>query len=95
MSAYFVAIKIETTNQAELDIYSRKAGPTLHGHAATAKALYGSIRNTDGEPVEGALIIEFPTFKEAENWYDSPAYQEAVVHRFAGAKYTTFIIEGV
>jgi uncharacterized protein (DUF1330 family) len=95
MSAYFVAIKIETTNQAEMDIYSQKAGPTLHGHAATPKTLYGSIRNTDGTPVEGTLIIEFPSFKEAEIWYDSPAYQEVVVHRFAGAKYTTFIVEGV
>lgn len=95
MSAYFVAIKIETTNQAELDIYAQKASATLHGHPVTPKALYGSIRNTDGEPVEGALIIEFPTFKEAEIWYDSPAYQEAVLHRFAGAKYTTFIVQGV
>ena len=95
MAAYFVAIKIETTNQAEMDIYGKKAALTLDGHAVTPKALYGSIRNTDGAPIEGALIIEFPTFKEAENWYDSPAYQEAVVHRFAGAKYTTFIIEGV
>ena len=95
MPAYFVAIKIETTNQAELDIYSQKAGLTLHGHAVTPKTLYGKIRNTDGVPVEGALIIEFPTFKEAESWYDSPAYQDAMVHRFAGAKYTTFIIEGI
>ena len=95
MSAYFVAIKIETNNQDELDIYAQKAGSTLHGHAATPKTLNGSIRNTDGVPVEGALIIEFPSFKEAEIWNDSPAYQEAVVHRFAGAKYTTFIIEGV
>lgn len=95
MSAYFVAIKIETTNQAELDIYGQMAGPTLQGHPATPKAFYGSIRNTDGLAVEGAVIIEFPSFKEAELRYDSPAYQEAVVHRFAGAKYTTFIIEGV
>lgn len=95
MPAYFVAIKIETTNQAELDIYGQKAGPTLDDHPATAKAFYGPIRNTDGMPVEGAVIIEFPSFQEAELWYDSPAYQEAVVHRFAGAKYTTFIVEGV
>jgi uncharacterized protein (DUF1330 family) len=39
--------------------------------------------------------LEFPTFKEAEAWYDSSAYQAAVVHRFGGAKYRTFILEVV
>jgi len=43
----------------------------------------------------GVVILEFPTFEEAEAWYDSPAYQSAVVHRFRGAKYRTFIVQGV
>ena len=37
----------------------------------------------------------FPTFKEAEAWYDGAAYQAAVVHRVRGAKYRTFILQGV
>jgi uncharacterized protein (DUF1330 family) len=48
----------------------------------------------DGSPIEGAVILAFPTFEEAEAWYDSPAYQDAVQHRFRGAKYQTFIVQG-
>jgi uncharacterized protein (DUF1330 family) len=50
---------------------------------------------TEGEPIEGVVILEFATFEEAEAWYDSPAYQAAVVHRLRGAKYRTFIVQGV
>ena len=50
---------------------------------------------TDGAPIEGAAVLEFPTFEEAEAWYDSAAYQDALVHRFRGAKYRTFIVQGV
>ena len=58
-------------------------------------ASYGHLRMTEGTPIEGAVILEFPTFEEAEAWYDSDAYQVAVVHRFRGATYSTFIIQGV
>lgn len=95
MTAYFVAIRTATIDQNEMDIYGGKAGASLKGHPVTVKAFYGALRNTDGNPVEGAVIIEFPSFKEAEQWYDSPAYQEAVKHRFKGAQYTTFIVDGV
>jgi Domain of unknown function (DUF1330) len=53
------------------------------------------VRREVGSPIEGAVILAFPTFEEAEAWYDSPAYQDAVQHRFRGAKYQTFIIQGV
>ncbi|MGH2548235.1 MAG: DUF1330 domain-containing protein [Thermomicrobiales bacterium] len=95
MPAYFVAIREETTDQAELDRYFEEAPKARAGHHLKALARYGDFRMTEGEPIEGAVIIEFPTFAEAEAWYDSPAYQEAVQHRFLGGKYRTFIIEGV
>jgi uncharacterized protein (DUF1330 family) len=31
----------------------------------------------------------------ARAWYDSPAYQAAVKHRFLGADYRVFITEGL
>ena len=49
---------------------------------------------TAGAIPYGASILEFPSFEEAEAWYDSPEYQEAVQHLFKGADYQTFIIEG-
>jgi uncharacterized protein (DUF1330 family) len=95
LAAYFVAIREETTDQNELNTYFEEAPKARVGHNMKALARYGAFRMTEGEPIEGAVVIEFPTFAEAEAWYDSPAYQEAVKHRFLGGKYRTFIIEGV
>ncbi|MGK4385581.1 DUF1330 domain-containing protein [Ectopseudomonas oleovorans] len=48
----------------------------------------------EGPPIEGAVILRFPTMQAARDWYDSPAYQTIAAHRFAGSRYRAFIIEG-
>jgi uncharacterized protein (DUF1330 family) len=40
-------------------------------------------------------IAEFPSVEEARQWYESPAYQAAVQHRFKGAIHRGLIVEGV
>jgi uncharacterized protein (DUF1330 family) len=82
-------------DQAELEEYARRAAKSAQGHALIPRAQYGRIRVTEGAPLEGAVILEFPTFAEAEAWYDSEAYQAAALHRFRGARYRTFILEGI
>jgi uncharacterized protein (DUF1330 family) len=95
MAAFFVALRESVRDQEEMKLYAEKAGESATGHRLTSRAAYGRLRMTEGEPIEGAVILEFPTFEEAEAWYDSPAYQAAVLHRFRGAKYRTFIVQGV
>lgn len=95
MPAYFVAIRTALKNAKEMEVYGEKARASMAGHPVKALAAYGKIRSTDGPATDGAVIVEFPTFEAAEAWYDSPAYQDAVVHRFAGADYQTFIIQGL
>jgi uncharacterized protein (DUF1330 family) len=41
------------------------------------------------------VIIEFPDIDAAKAWYNSPAYQDAKVHRLAGATYRVMVTEGV
>ena len=94
MPAYFVAVRTAVKDAGEFAIYQKEAPGAMAGHQVKALAAYGKIRSTDGPATEGAVILEFPTFEAAEAWYDSPAYQTAVVHRFAGAEYQTFIVEG-
>jgi uncharacterized protein (DUF1330 family) len=95
MPAYFVAVRTEPVkDQARFDHYVTNSRPAMAGHDCKPLAIYGRLRSTDGPITDGALIMEFPTFEAAEAWYDSPAYQAAVVDRFASAEYRTFIIEG-
>jgi uncharacterized protein (DUF1330 family) len=78
-----------------MDIYSAAAGPSTVGHPLTPLAFYGAIETLEGPPVEGSVIVSFPTVAEAHAWYYSPAYQAAKEHRLKGAEYRVFIVEGV
>ena len=95
MPAYIIFTREKTTDQAEMDIYSGLAGPTLEGHPAKPLVHYGKQITLEGSPHEGAVVLEFPTMEQAKAWYDSPAYQSAAKHRHAGAHYRAFIVEGV
>jgi uncharacterized protein (DUF1330 family) len=95
MPAYAIFVRERTRVRSELDAYSKKAGGTLAGHPGKALALYGRHEVLEGAAMEGVVILEFPTFEAAKAWYDSPAYREAREHRFKGADYRAFIVQGV
>ena len=95
MSAYIVFTRERTRDADELKVYSGKAGPTLAGHPVKPLVAYGKSETLEGAPIEGAVILEFPTLEAAKAWYDSPAYVEARAHRFAAADYRCFVTEGL
>jgi len=67
----------------------------LAGRSFKSLANYGPYEVLEGPGVEGVVILEFPTRAEAKAWYESPAYQKAVQHRFVGADYSAILVEGV
>ena len=95
MSAYVVFTREKTKNADDLAAYSKLAMPTFQSTNMSVKAAYGRQRVLEGPRTEAIAILEFPTFEEAEAWYDSPAYQEAVKLRFRGADYRAVIVESV
>lgn len=95
MPAYFVAIRSATRDPSEVETYQRKSPASAAGRRIKRLATSSNrLRSTAGAVPEGASILEFPTFEEAEAWYDSPEYQDAVQHLLKGADYQTFIVEG-
>ena len=95
MPAYIVFTREKTRDQAELDTYTKEVPAAMPGHKLTPLAVYGKFESLEGAPIEGAVILEFPTIAEAKAWYDSPAYQHAMRHRHLGADYRAFIVEGM
>ena len=95
MVAYVVFVRDRVNDPAEMAAYAAETGGARIGHALTARAFYGTVRTLEGPAVDGAVILEFPTFAEAQAWYDSPLYQAARQHRLRGADYRAFIVEGV
>ena len=96
MSAYVVFTRERVRNSEEMKTYGRKAGPTLGQHpGARVLSFYGAHETLEGPPIDGCVLIEFPSVEAAKAWYDSPAYTEARAHRFLGSDYRCFITEGV
>jgi uncharacterized protein (DUF1330 family) len=95
MAAYVIFTRERTTDPSELEIYKQMAPAARAGHALKPLAFYGPHEVLEGPPVEGVVILEFPTFDEAKAWYDSPTYQAAREHRLAGSEYRILIVEGV
>jgi uncharacterized protein (DUF1330 family) len=95
MSAYVVFVRDRITDAAEFKTYQTSAPAAGVGRPITPLAFYGAIETLEGDPVDGAVILEFPSVEEAHGWYDSPLYQEARQHRLKGADYRVFIVEGV
>ncbi len=52
MTTYMVFTRTKTTDQTELDVYTREAGPSLEGHPVTPLAAYGRQEILEGPPHE-------------------------------------------
>jgi uncharacterized protein (DUF1330 family) len=95
MSAYIIFTREKMRDPAEFATYSQKAGATLGGHTVKPLVAYGKSETLEGAPIEGAVVLEFPSVEAAKAWYNSPAYAEARAHRFAAADYRCFVTEGL
>jgi len=95
MSAYLVFTREKTLDPAEMAIYKRDVGPTLASFDLTILAAYGPHEVMEGPPVEGVVIIGFPSSEAARGWYNSPAYVAVRAHRLLGAEYRCVLVEGV
>ncbi|MGM4963024.1 DUF1330 domain-containing protein [Tardiphaga sp. 1201_B9_N1_1] len=95
MSAYAIFIRERTRNAGELQTYAEMVTPLLGVTDATVLAAYGPQDILEGASPEGVVMVKFPTMKAARTFYDSAEYQAAVRHRFLGADYRSFIIEGI
>jgi uncharacterized protein (DUF1330 family) len=95
MSAYVIFVRDRITDPEEFSQYEQRAPAASAGHPVTPLAFYGALDTLEGQRVDGAVILSFPTVADARAWYDSPLYQEALTHRLKGAEYRVFIVEGI
>ena len=92
--AYLVYICQNVIDRKELETYWEKIGPTLEGYGAKSIAAYTQFEQLEGDPVDGASVVEFPSFERAREWYNSPGYRAIRHHRLNGAKYIGLLMEG-
>ncbi|RBI68762.1 DUF1330 domain-containing protein [Vreelandella sulfidaeris] len=95
MPAYVVLTRERTHDAKEMEQYATKAKAAREGHDPQPLAFYGDFEVLEGSDMEGAVILRFPDMAAARAWYQSDAYQEARKHRFQGADYRVFIVDGM
>ncbi len=94
MAAYIVFTRERMRDKASYDVYAGKARATLAGHEVKRHAAYGKHETLEGAPIDGAVILEFPSMDAAKAWYNGPEYSAARLDRFKGCDYRVFITEG-
>jgi uncharacterized protein (DUF1330 family) len=94
MTAYIIFTRERIRDEDEFKTYSSKSGGTLAGHDVKPLVAYNRCETLEGAPIEGAVVLQFPSMEAAKAWYNSDAYTEARRHRFASADYRCFVTEG-
>lgn len=94
MSAYWVSLYVEITDEEKLAAYAQLAGPALTGAGGRFLA-----RGLPEEVYEAGqrtrtVVIEFPSVEAARAAHDSPAYQEALAALGDGAVRDLRIVPG-
>ena len=93
MSAYYIVFVEKPADPAEIAEYRRLAMPTLKNRAAKFHTRPGcELHTVEGDEVDVAIVLEFDTVQEAKDWYYSPEYQDAVMHRLGTARSRAVIV---
>ncbi|MBW2942684.1 DUF1330 domain-containing protein [Zhongshania aquimaris] len=95
MPAYLVVIQKEAIHDPEAFATYHSLTREIASSNLTPKVIYGDVAGLEGLPPEGVVILEFPTMEEAQAWYNSTAYQEALPYRLKASSYQSFIVAGL
>jgi uncharacterized protein (DUF1330 family) len=91
--AYVIA-EVEVTDPAVFQDYVAKAMPTLTAGNGRVIAINKAQAREGTQPVGNIVVIAFDSLADAESWYASPAYKEAIPLRQRSANSRLFIVEG-
>lgn len=94
MSAYIVA-HIDVTNPAQYEQYKVLSSLAMKAHDAKLLVRGGEEVVVEGSSLKRTVIIEFPSVKAAQNFYNSPQYRRARNAREGAAKVDMCIIQGI
>ena len=75
--AYWIGI-VNVKNHEEYKKYADIAGAALIKAGAKILSRGGRIKNLEGKKINRAVIIEFSSMEEAENFYESEEYRKGL-----------------
>jgi uncharacterized protein (DUF1330 family) len=94
MSAYWIAIYKEISDEAKLAAYAELAGPAIAAAGGTFLARGLPEQTYEAGEVTRTVLIEFPSVEAGRAAHDSAAYQEALTALDGGAVRDLRIVPG-
>lgn len=96
MPAYFLVDVLEVTDPAKIEEYKRRVGPVVEKFGGQYLAAGGRT-----EVLEGSwrptlpVLIQFPSFEQAQRWYASDEYRGLKALRLAATRCTAVLFDGL
>ncbi|WP_317928984.1 DUF1330 domain-containing protein [Halioxenophilus sp. WMMB6] len=96
MPAYIVVTREgPIIDQQEMDTYQTLTRSKRPNVPVEPIVIYGQIEGLEGTVPEAVIMLKFESMDVARDWYFSPEYQEAVVHRQNAGKFNAFLVNGL
>ena len=96
MSAYILFDNITVTSPEALETYKTSVGKVVEKYQGKYLVLGGKTRVVEGPWNPTYLVmLEFPSYEMAENWYESTEYSELKSLRLSATTSSGVIFEGL
>lgn len=96
MPAYLIVLREEPIqDEAAFAEYQSRTSKLGGNSQLIPRVIYGAVSGLEGAAPDGVIVLEFPSVEEAQAWYNSPGYQEALPFRLKSARYRSFIVDGL
>jgi len=95
MKAYWIA-RINVDDKNAYSEYAKRAGPAVAKFKGKFLVRGGKFLELEGKnPYARNVVIEFPSFEIAKEFYNSEEYQKAKSFRDGKADFNGIVIEGI
>ena len=95
MSAYLIA-RVRVSDPVAYERYKTLAAAAIEKHGGRYRARGGRTVTLEGEEETArVVIVEFPSLDQAQAFYRSPEYQEAIAARRGCATGQFIVVEAV
>lgn len=96
MAYGYVIAQIDVTDPVAYPRYVEMVGPIVAKFGGEFLVRGGRAEHHEGTPPgKRTVVIRFPSFEAARDWYHSPDYEEAKRLRMAASTSVQTIVEGV
>jgi uncharacterized protein (DUF1330 family) len=94
MAAYVIG-EIEVTEPAAYEDYRKQVLAVVTQYGGRFIARGGRTETLEGSPAPKRLVmLEFPSFEQAQKWYRSPEYAPLIAMRQKASRGRLVLIEG-